>query len=125
MSSPLQQVESGLAQRFEALIRVSQAIGAHRDPKQLFAALAIELHRVVEFDGLVIAQYDRVTGRISWHSLEISGRPGVVIPPDFPAEETISKWVFDHQQPLVISSIDQETRFPRMIEFLRSEGIQS
>jgi formate hydrogenlyase transcriptional activator len=125
MSSPFQQAESRLAQRFEALIRVSQAIGAHRDPKQLFAALAIELHRVVDFDGLVIARYDKATGKMSWHSLEISGRPGVTFPPDFPAEETISKWVYDHQQPLVISSIEQEMRFPRMTEFLRKEGIQS
>jgi formate hydrogenlyase transcriptional activator len=126
MSSPSQPAaESGLTQRFEALIRVSQAIGAHRDPKQLFAALAIELHRVVEFDGLVIAEYDRVTGKISWHSIEISGRPGVVFPSDIPPEETITKWVYDHQQAVVISSVDQETRFPRMIEFLRKEGIQS
>jgi formate hydrogenlyase transcriptional activator len=125
MSSPSQQAETGLAQRFEALIRVSQAIGAHRDPKQLLGALAIELRRVVEFDGLVIAKYDKLTGKISWHSIEISGRPGVVFPPDFPPEETISKWVYDHQKPVVISSIDRETRFPRMIEFLRREGIQS
>ena len=126
MSSPSQpQADSSLAQRFEALIRVSQTIGAHRDPKQLLGALAIELRRVVEFDGLVIAKYDKLTGKISWHSIEISGRPGVVFPPDFPPEETISKWVYDNQQPVVISSIDQETRFPRMIEFLRTEGIQS
>ena len=126
MSSPSQpQADSGLAQRFEALIRVSQTIGAHRDPKQLLGALAIELRRVVEFDGLVIAKYDKLTGKISWHSIEISGRPGVVFPSDFPPEETISKWVYDNQQPVVISSIDQETRFPRMIEFLRTQGIQS
>ena len=126
MSSPSQpRAESGLAERFEALIRVSQAIGAHRDPKQLLAALAVELHRVVEFDGLVIAKYDKAAGKMSWHSIEISGAPAVVFPPDFPPEETISKWVYDHQQPLMIPSIDQETRFPRMIEFLRNQGIQS
>jgi formate hydrogenlyase transcriptional activator len=126
MSSPSPPpAESGLAQRFEALIRVSQAIGAHRDPKQLLGALAIELHRVVEFDGLVIAKYDKLTDKMSWHVIEISGQPGVVFPSDFPPEETISKWVYDHQQPVVISSIDQEPRFPRMIEFLREQGIQS
>src|SRR6202140_5191815 len=126
MSSPSQpQTESRLAQRFEALIRVSQTIGAHRDPKQLLGALAIELRRVVDFDGLVIAKYDKLTGKMSWNSIEISGRPGVVFPPNFPPEETISKWVYDHQQPVVISSIDRETRFPLMIEFLREQGIQS
>ena len=83
MTSPSQSVETGLAQRFEALIRVSQTIGAHRDPKQLLGALAIELRRVVEFDGLVIAKYDKVTGKMSWHSIEISGRPGWCSHPTF------------------------------------------
>jgi formate hydrogenlyase transcriptional activator len=126
MSSPSQPLaDAGLARRFEALIRVSQAISAHRDPKQLLGALAIELQRVVEFDGLVIAKYDKAAGKMSWHSIEISGRPQVVFPPDFPPEETISKWVYDNQQPVVIPSMDEESRFPRMLEFLKGEGIQS
>src|SRR5439155_207866 len=44
------------AERYEALIRVSQAIGAHRDPKDLFSAMATEMHRVVQFDGIAVTR---------------------------------------------------------------------
>ena len=51
-----------LSDRYEALIRVSQAIGAHRDPQDLFRAMATELRRVIQFDGIVVAQYDEASG---------------------------------------------------------------
>src|ERR1051326_5572506 len=48
-----------------------------------------------------------------------------ISPPSIPPDESITKWVFDHQQPLVIPSLDRETRFPRMVEFLKSKGFRS
>ena len=111
--------------RYEALIRVSQAIGAHRDPKDLFAAMAKELHRVVQFDGIVVAQHDEANNEILWNACEVAGQHGAVAPPCISADETITKWVYDRQEPLVIPNIDQETRFPRMIEFLKERGFQS
>lgn len=115
---------SDLAGRYEALIRVSQAIGAHRDPKDLFRAMATELGRVVQFDGIVVAQYDEASNEILWNACEVcSERPA--LPPDIPADETITKWVFLRQEPLLISSLDRETRFPRMMTFLKEKGFQS
>jgi len=38
-----------VATRYESLVRVSSAIGTHRDPRELFGTLARELHRVVRF----------------------------------------------------------------------------
>ncbi len=67
MSALLQaQSESQLADRYEALFRVSQAISAHRDPRQLFSTLANELRQVVRFDFIGVAQYDEATGRATW-----------------------------------------------------------
>ena len=43
--------EDLLSDRYEALIRVSQAIGSHRDPNDLFRALATELRQVIRYDG--------------------------------------------------------------------------
>jgi formate hydrogenlyase transcriptional activator len=114
-----------LSQRYEALIRVSQAIGAHREPKDLFRAMATELHRVVQFDGIVVAQYDEASNEILWNACEVCSQQGPVSPPDIPADETITKWVYERQEPLVIPSLDQETRFPRMIAFLKEKGFQS
>src|SRR5262252_8950382 len=106
------------AERYEALIRVSQAIGAHHDPKDLFRAMATELHRVVQFDGIVVAQYDAASNEILWSACEVCSQQGPISPPESPAAETITKWVYDRQEPLVIPSLERETRFPKMIEFL-------
>jgi formate hydrogenlyase transcriptional activator len=113
------------APRYEGLIRVSQAIGAHRDPKDLFRAMTKELHRVIQFDGIVIAQYDEASNQILWNTCEVCDQQGPVTPPEMPADETITKWVYERQEPLVIRSLAQESRFPRMVAFLRESGFQS
>jgi hypothetical protein len=53
----LEPLEQSVAARYEALIRVSQAVSALREPKQLFEVLVNELRRVIEFDGIGVAQY--------------------------------------------------------------------
>src|SRR5450755_2933035 len=94
-----------LSERYEALFRVSQAIGAQRDPKDLFSVLAAELRRVVQFDGIVVAQYDEGSNQILWNACEVCTHQGPVSPPQAPVDETITKWVYDRQEPLVIPSL--------------------
>jgi formate hydrogenlyase transcriptional activator len=113
------------SERYEALIRVSQAIGAHRDPKDLFRAMATELHRVVQFDGIVVAQYDEASNEVLWNACQVCDEEGPVSPPRTPAGETMTKWVYDRQEPLVIPSLSQETRFPGMTAFLQENGFES
>jgi formate hydrogenlyase transcriptional activator len=84
-----------------------------------------ELHRVIQFDGIVIAQYDEASNQILWNTCEVCDQQGPVTPPEMPADETITKWVYERQEPLVIPSLEQESRFPRMVAFLRESGFQS
>jgi hypothetical protein len=44
--------------RYESLVGVSNAIGTHRDPQDLFSALVRELHRVVRFDYVGVSIHD-------------------------------------------------------------------
>jgi formate hydrogenlyase transcriptional activator len=111
------------AARYETLFRVSQAISSQRDPKELFCLLKKELRQIVQFDGIGIAQYDEVAKRVHWHVSERCNQP--FAPPDTPSEQTMTCWVFEHQEPLVIPYVDRETRFPRMIDQLKKHGIQS
>src|SRR3989440_2859051 len=87
--------------------------------------MATELHRVVQFDGIVVPQYDEASNEILWNACEVCSQQGPVAPPDIPADETITKWVYKRQEPLVIPSLDREIRFPRMIAFLTEKGFQS
>jgi formate hydrogenlyase transcriptional activator len=114
--------DSPFAQRYEMLIRVSQAIKAHRGHGELFQALAVELRKVVEFDAIYCIRFDEPANRITWIG---SHSPSGVQRPDFPPEEMLTPWVYENQQPLVIPFLDRETRFPRVAEFLMSQGMHS
>ena len=113
-----------LSARYEALFRVSQAISAHRDPKDLFRVLAGALRLVLTFDYLSVVLYDEAANKTCWHVLDMAdGR--VLSPPSFEPQQTLTWWVRERQQPLVIPFLDRETRFPRIVEFLKTQGIQS
>jgi PAS domain S-box-containing protein len=114
-----------LPARLEALFRVSHAISFYRNPKELFRVLAKELRRVVAFDFVAIFLYDPEKNKVSTALLETVQGPEFVIPSDFPAEETITWWVYHHQQPVVISSRDAESRFPRMMKLYEDYSLQS
>jgi formate hydrogenlyase transcriptional activator len=128
-ASVAQRAQSGPEQspvaRHEALIRVSRAINVHRDPKELFRVLASELQSVVNFDYVALFLYDETTNKIQNPVLETTTVPEFVIPSDFPAEETITWWVYHHQSPVLVSSSDDETRFPRMMEIWKQYGVKS
>jgi formate hydrogenlyase transcriptional activator len=113
--------DSPFGPRYEMLIRVSQAIKAHRGSDDLFQALAAELHKVVEFEIVFCVQYDEASNQTVWLWGQLSGG----LRPDFPAEETMTHWVYERQQSLVIPFLDRETRFPRVTKFLLDEGLQS
>ena len=98
--------------RHEALIRVSRAINVHRDPKELFRVLASELRSVVNFDYVALFLYDEAANKIQNPVLETIQGPGIVIPSDFPPEETITWWVYQHQEPVLVSSQTTRRGFP-------------
>jgi PAS domain S-box-containing protein len=111
--------------RLEALFRVSQAIGVYRNPKELFRVLAKELRQVVAFDFVAIFLYDADKNKVRTALLETVEGPDFVIPEDFPAEETITWWIYNHQQPVVISSRQSESRFPRMMKLYEQSDLQA
>ncbi len=126
MSQTLQATtEQSLAARYETLIRVSQAISAHRDCKELFRNLASELRCVVQFDYIAVVMYDAATHKLCLNLLDGSDPYRVLPKPELETEEMFAWWVYQHQQPLVIPQLKKETRFPRLARFLMKHGIQS
>jgi PAS domain S-box-containing protein len=117
--------EHSLLARYEALIRVSRAIHMHRDPKELFRVLAGELSQAADFDFIGLFLYDEASNTLQNPVLHTKRIPGFAIPADFPAEETITWWVYHHQQPVVVASREEDTRFPRMMEIFKKYGVGS
>ena len=127
MSSPSKiRSEHYAGDRYEALFRVSHAISAHRDPKKLFSVLAGELRNVIDFRFLSVLLYDEKTHTMRPYVLDnVVGELEEFALQGFTPEETMSWWVYQHQQPLVVPVVNQETRFPRMMAFLTAKEIQS
>jgi PAS domain S-box-containing protein len=114
-----------LLARHEALFRASHAINVYRDPKELFRVLANELRHVVDFDFVALFLYDQATNKIQNAVLETLQGPEFLIPSDFPAEDTITWWVYHHQEPVLLSSQDKDVRFPRVMELHKYYGVES
>ena len=109
---------------YQALRRVSRAIAAHHDIKDLFRSLADELRPVVNFVFLRVFLYDAERDLMRLHVSEAPGRPAITLS-EFPPEGTAVGWVYEHQEPLLIPDVDRENRFPRLHGILKEYGIES
>jgi formate hydrogenlyase transcriptional activator len=110
-------------ERYEALFRVSQTLISIRSSEELFRLLARELRAVVNFYVMGVGIYDE-----NAHQMHLTsyGEPGVPLQvPQFTPEETFTWWVYHHQQPLIIPSLDSETRFLAVAEMLKNRGVRS
>jgi hypothetical protein len=78
MSGTLQKpTQTALAERYEALLRVSQTLISIRSSKELFSILAHELRAVVNFYFLRVGIYDENAPELR---LTLYGEPGVPPP---------------------------------------------
>src|SRR5712671_2362898 len=112
-----------ITKRHEALLRVSQTLISIRSSEELFRVLARELRDVVSFYVMGVGIYDEKAHEMNTTSY---GEPGLPLQaPKFAPEETFSWWVYQHQQPLIIPSLDAETRFPAVAKMLKNSGVRS
>src|SRR6266849_5412331 len=123
--SDTQQSGAGTAatERYEALFRVSQTLISIRSSEELFRLLARELRAVVNFYVMGVGIYDESAHEVRLTSYGEPGDPLEV--PKFAPEETFTWWVYQHQQPLIIPSLEAETRFPAVGEMLKNRGVRS
>src|SRR5258707_15825535 len=107
MSDPNQSAGgTATTERYEALFRVSQTLISIRSSEELFSLLARELRAVVNFYVLGVGIYDGKAHEMRLESYSESGVP--FQDTEFAPEETFSWWVYQHQQPLIIPSLDAE-----------------
>src|SRR5690349_10141457 len=124
MSVPaLSAADTTAAARYETLIRVPQALGACHDRAGLFRTLTHELRRVVKFDFLSLAIYDERTHTIEPYVLESTGE--AVAPPRLAVNESLTYWLVQHQEPLVIPVVEEEARFAQATAYMRCQNMRS
>src|SRR5947208_2787347 len=122
-------------------MRVSRAIGANRHPQDLFGVLVDELRRVVQFDFVGVSLRDQNSGTCQDYFIDAASRSAIapegkifidvasrlaIVPEDeLTPEESVTSWVYEHQQPLLRSTDELESRFGRLQATLKRLQIQS
>ncbi len=114
-----------LAEQYQALLEVSEAIAVHRDLSELFRDLAKRLHRVVLFDHMRLLLYDPERHTMRLHVLETPQASELPPCSELPVDESPGGWVWQSQQPLVIPRVEDETRFPKVTPCMRELGVRS
>lgn len=113
-----------LARHYQTLLEVSEAIASHRDLNQLFRDLAPRLHRVVHFDFVNLILDEPTRNVMRSHVLECPD-PNYTCPPQDCPMEAPARWVWQTQQPWVVSALQRDARFPEVTQWLTDRGIQS
>ena len=113
-----------VATRYELLVGVSNAIGTHRDPQELFGALARELHRVVRFDYFGVSIRDEKSNTFHRHAVDAETEAAISPDPELALEESDAWWVYQNQEPLITSLEARDARFSKFQEILKKYGIR-
>jgi formate hydrogenlyase transcriptional activator len=113
-------------QQYRALLEVAEAIVSHRDLPALFHDLAGPLHRVVRFDYLALILRDDSTSTMRLHVLETSETvPHPSTKPSLPEEDDPGWWVWQNQQPLILSSLEEDLGWVRFWERVKPYRVSS
>jgi formate hydrogenlyase transcriptional activator len=107
--------------RYESLVGVSNAIGTHRDPQDLFGALVRELHRVVRFDYIGVSIRDEKSNTFHQHFVDAETEAAIPPDPELAMEES-DAWVYQNQEPLVTSLEAVGARFSKLQEIMKKYG---
>lgn len=116
---------SELTDQYRALLQVSQVIAAHHDLKTLFEELAKRLPDVIPFEVIGLILHDQEHNVMKAYVLKSPHTEGYPEGLELQMEESASAWVLKNQRPLVIPSLREETRFPKVVKALRSIQVES
>ncbi|HET6891194.1 MAG TPA: sigma 54-interacting transcriptional regulator, partial [Pyrinomonadaceae bacterium] len=111
--STAQIAASGLRrEQYLTLLGLAKAISAHRNVSDLFQDLACRLQNLFEFRDIGVMLHDEKTNVMRLYVLESC--EGLLREPvtEVPIEGSIAGWVWQNQKPVIVSDLDQETRFP-------------
>ena len=114
-----------LETRFETLVHVSQAIAAHRDPKELFGVLVNELHRVVQFDFIGVSFRDKDSDSFQNYFIDMASRAELIPEEKLTPEETLTLRVYERQEPVLRSTNEMEPCCARLQAILKRLYVRS
>jgi formate hydrogenlyase transcriptional activator len=123
MSSLPVTISDEYTQRYEALLRATNAIGTCSDCDTAADVLLKTLLEVIPFDYLQLVSFESGTRTVAWHLLYSNGMRQDPLLEDVVVDGTPVEWVHESQQPLITTDWRREARFPKHGKFLNELGI--
>ena len=116
-------VGSSTTEIYEAVIALSRSIAGRSDLESLLSGVGESVRRIVGFDYVGLTLHDSRSGMMRGHFLRKPGAPAQNL--SLPVDQDPAGWVWLHQQPLVIASLEAETRWPAFRERVRPTGVDA
>ena len=107
-----------------AVISLSRSIAGRTDLRSLLTGVAESLRQIVAFDHVGLILHDPNGNAMQGYILNEPGNP-VIAGLRLPVEDDPAGWVWVHQQPLVVSHLQSETRWPEFVRRSRYFGIST
>jgi formate hydrogenlyase transcriptional activator len=114
-----------LSERYQALLEVAEAISVHRDLHELFRDLAQRLPRVVHVNFVALSLHDPVRNTMRLHAIQANVPADLVGGHEGPVEESPAGLVWRMQQPLLVSDLAEERRWPKVTGRMKEDGANS
>lgn len=125
MNQPPSSVCADLAERYQVLLEVAQAVSAHRDLDDLFRELAQRLPRVVQVNFVGLSLYDPVKNTMRLHTVQANVPADLVGGHEESIDETPAGVVWETQQPLLVPDVAKEKRWPKVMRFMQEDHSRS
>ncbi len=109
---------------YEAVVALSRSLVGRTDLRSLLAGVADSLRRVVSFDHIGLVLHDRNGDAMQGYILSEPGNPAIT-DLRLPVNEDPAGWVWLNQQPLVVSRLETETRWPEFVRRARAFKIST
>src|SRR5207244_2830343 len=114
-----------LAERYQALLEVSQAISTHRDIDELFRDLAQRLPRVVHVNFVALSLHDPARNTMRLHTIQANVPADLVGGHEGPVEESPAGLVWQTQEPILVPDLAEEHRWPKVTGHMKEDGVNS
>ena len=124
-SLPTPQAMQGNSERYGALLQVVEAIASHADLQGLVQDLARLLPLLVPVDFVGLSLYDAQRDMMRLHVLRANVPADIIGGQESHPSDTPAGLVWQTQQPVILSDLAEEHRWPKLIALMREDAVQS
>ncbi|WP_447984876.1 sigma 54-interacting transcriptional regulator [Nitrospira sp. Nam74] len=114
-----------LVERYRTLLGISESIARLVDVGAVVRDLTDRLSRVARVKVVGLSLHNAERGVMRWHTIQGNVPADVMGGREWPVADCPDGWVWETQHTLLISDLEQEHRWPEVINLMREDDMQS